>query len=101
MKFLGLTTSVKYLGVQMVACRDMPSEVKKQIFSSYTFHHEEEKKHWVGLFEIFEAAYSTTRKTVPNPMLHDVKGYQHCAELRVKREPWGRCRLSVLGKDAS
>lgn len=32
-------------------------------------------------FEISEAAYSTgygkTGKTIPNPMLHDVKGYQH------------------------
>lgn len=55
MKFLGFTIFVKYLGVQMVACQDIPSEVKKQIFFlSCAFHHEEEgkkkKKHWEGLF---------------------------------------------------
>ena len=52
MKFLGFTIFVKYLGVQMVACQDIPSEVKKQIFFlSCAFHHEEEgkkKKHWEG-----------------------------------------------------
>lgn len=63
MKFLGFTIFVKYLGVQMVACQDIPSEVKKQIFFlSCAFHHEEEgKKKNTGRasFEISEAAYST------------------------------------------
>lgn len=78
MKFLGLTKFVKYLGVQMVACQDIPSEVKNRFFHLALYHEEEEEEKNTGRasFEISEAAYSTTGKTIPNPMLHDVKGYQ-------------------------
>ena len=54
MKFLGFTIFVKYLGVQMVACQDIPSEVKKQIFFILCFppwrRRKKKKKHWEGLF---------------------------------------------------
>lgn len=77
MKFLGLTTSVKYLGVQMVACQDIPSEVKNRFFHFVLSTMKKKKSTGWASFEIFEAVYSTTGKTVLNPMLHDVKGYQH------------------------
>ena len=75
----------------MVACQDIPSEVKKQIFFILCFppwrRRKKKKNTGRASFEISEAAYSTgygkTGKTIPNPMLHDVKGYQHWAELRV------------------
>ena len=76
MKFLGLTKFVKYLGVQMVACQDIPSEVKNRFFHLAVFTMKKKKNTGRASFEISEAAYSTTGKTIPNPMLHDVKGYQ-------------------------
>lgn len=50
MKFLGLTKFVKYLGVQMVACQDIPSEVKNRFFHLALSTMKEKKKHWEGLF---------------------------------------------------
>ena len=76
MKFLGLTKFVKYLGVQMVACQDIPSEVKNRFFHLVVSTMKKKKNTGRASFEISEAAYSTTGKTIPNPMLHDVKGYQ-------------------------
>lgn len=62
MELQGLTASLKYLGVQMLACQNIPSEVKNRFFFSCPSHHEEGSTILGGPLPDFEGVYSTTRK---------------------------------------